>query len=390
MRCRDRLFLVALGLLTLWGPGPAAARADARSLPVAATFDQQGRLWRAVADGQFVYVDHSDDLGATFSAPVAVDSTARDIANAGENRVAIGVDGQGVVSVLYPVRAGVARVGHYRRSTDGGKTFAPVAGAGDAINAGESRAGLNALLLTPTGRAVQLWYGQGEGDHAASLYAALLPTAGEPAVVHKLADQLCECCAPAVAVAGDGEVVIAARFVLPGNVRDHGLLRWSPSAAARPPAAPVRVTFDQWQINVCPTQGPSLSIGADGRHHLAWFTLGANKGLYYAHSDDGGARFSAPMAFGDAGALAVNARVLAQGERVVLAWQEYRGGRIRIRSQQSLDRGEHWSPPRELASTRGSADLPALLAGPDGMFLSWNTRDEGYRLVAIPIAKRAR
>ncbi len=375
--------LLALGLLVLWGLGSApSARAEALSLPVAATFDAQGRLWRVMADGQFVYVDHSDDLGATFSAPVRVNDSAQDIANAGENRVAIAVDGRGIVSVLYPLRAGASRVGAYSRSIDGGKSFVAVTGKGAAVNAGQQRAGLNTLVLAPTGQAYQLWYDKGEGDHAASLYAAALPAGAAKPVVRKLADQLCECCAPVVAIDGDGQLVVAARFVFPGNIRDHGLVRWSPEAAD-PPLAPVRVTFDHWQINVCPMQGPSLSIGADGRYHLAWFTLGANQGLYYAHADDGGAQFSAPVAFGDPKALAVNGRVLADGERIVLAWQEYRDGRTRILSQQSRDRGERWSQPRELANTRGAADLPALLAGRGGIFLSWNTRAEGYRLLPI-------
>ncbi|MEN8180020.1 MAG: hypothetical protein ABFS39_15570 [Pseudomonadota bacterium] len=49
-------------------------------------FDKQGRLWLAFAQHGHVYLTHSDDLGASFSPPLAVNRTPEPISSDGENQ----------------------------------------------------------------------------------------------------------------------------------------------------------------------------------------------------------------------------------------------------------------------------------------------------------------
>lgn len=350
--------------------GQANARAEpAFQLAVTAAFAPDGRLWRLRSDGHQVYADHSDDLGTTFSKLIPVNTEPQQLAVSVEERAGIAFAGA-AVHVVYPVAAGAgtSRLFH-ALSTDTGRSFSmpqPLA---------QAPGRLHQFALSSAGEPQHFWYREPAPGAPSALYRA---TADLPQQL--LATGLCDCCRPALAFDSEGQAVIAARFVYPGNIRDHGLIR----VPALGPAVVQRITFDQWQIAACPTQGPALAITQAGRHHLAWFTLGAHRGLFRAYSDDAGAHFSAPEAFGDPDAYAMNPAVAAQADAVVVLWQEYRRGSIRVLTQRSADRGASWGPARELATATGAADRPELLVHENRFFLSWHTRSSGYRLLPIP------
>lgn len=357
-----RRWLAAAALLL------AAIGAQAGNLALTAAFAPDGRLWRLYERDGMIQLDHSADLGRSFAAPVTLGAPDRHPALSVEERPAI-TFAAGQMHLAWPVAAagrGTSLLLH-TSSADGGKSFAeprPLAAVPGR---------LHRFAADARGRIHHLWY-RDAGTGIADLYLA---SAG--AAPRKLAGDLCDCCRPALVLDADHHPVIAARFVFPGNIRDHGLLHPTEAGAA----TPLRATFDHWQVAVCPIQGPALAIGAAGRYHLAWFTLGERRGLFHAHSDDRGRHFSTPLAFGDPAAYAMNPRVAASGQEVTLAWQEFRDRRVRILVRQSQDGGANWSTARELASTAGAADRAELLVGPAGSFVSWNTAAEGYRLLAI-------
>jgi hypothetical protein len=49
----------------------------------------------------------------------------------------------------------------------------------------------------------------------------------------------------------------------------------------------------------------------------------------------------------------------------------------------SADRGTSWSAPQKWATTSDVSDSPLLIGASDRVYLSWNTKNEGYRLVEI-------
>ena len=356
-----RRWLAAVALML------AAASAQGVNLAVAAAFAPDGGLWRLHVDGGRLQLDRSADLGRSFSSPVAIGAAGQQLAISVEERPAIAV-AAGQLHLAWPVMAGRGTsLLFHTSSIDGGKSFA----APQPLPGSPGR--LHRFVPDTQGRIHHLWY-QDAGTGVADLYLA-----SAEAPPRKLAGDLCDCCRPALVLDADDRPVIAARFVFPGNIRDHGLVRPTDEGAA----TLRRVTFDDWRVAVCPTQGPALAIGSEGRYHLAWFTLGTRRGLFYAHSDDGGATFSSPLHFGDPASYAMNPRVATTGQEVTLAWQEFRDRRARILARNSQDGGATWGETRELASTAGAADRAELISGSAGSFVSWNTTAEGYRLIAI-------
>lgn len=358
----SRRWLIAAALLL------AAVGAQAGNLALTAAFAPDGRLWRLYERDGEIQLDHSDDLGRSFAAARTLGTSDQHPALGAEERPAIAF-AAGQMHLAWPVATagrGTSLLVH-TSSADGGKSFAEPR----PLSAVPGR--LHRLVLDAHGKTHHLWY-RDAGTGVAELYLASSDTAPR-----KLAGDLCDCCRPALVLDADQRPVIAARFVFPGNIRDHGLLHPAEAGAA----TPLRATFDHWRVAVCPVQGPALAIGSGDRYHLAWFTLGERRGLFYAHSDDSGRHFSTPLAFGDPAAYAMSPRIAATGADVTLAWQEFRDHRIRILARRSGNGGDSWGAVQELASTAGAADRAELLVGPAGAFLSWNTAAEGYRLLAV-------
>ena len=303
-------------------PGPATP-----SVNLVTAGDGYDRLWRAwVFDGR-LRVAGSADGGQTFGPPQLVSAPGEAVVTAGENRPALHVSADGGVVVVYSTPQD--RFGSRLRlsaSADGGRHFsAPVTVNGGRLGAGHAYA---VPGLGPDGRAFVAWLDTGDGGadtaggakpRGSSLFFSEIdPVSGGTPTNTLLARPTCECCRLSLAVDTDGRPVVAGRFLFSG-ARDIGLVKAGPGGGLR------RATDDDWRIDACPHQGPSLSIdrGAQtpGRYHLSWFTAGARRqGLFYAYSDDQGRTFSAPVPVG--GPAARQAEVRAMNGRVALAWLE--------------------------------------------------------------------
>lgn len=194
-------------------------------------------------------------------------------------------------------------------------------------------------------------------------------------------DNSCECCRIAVAFAGEGRPVVLFRNIFDGGIRDHAVITF---ADPKTPGPLYRVSDDDAKIDACPHQGPSLAIGPDGVYHATWFALGRKlKGLYYAHSNDGGKTFSEPMRLGDPNAQTSRPYVLATQGVVYLAYKSFDGAMTTIDLITSHDAGKTWSAPRSIAMTHDASDHPLLIASPAGAYLSWLTLQDGYRLIPL-------
>lgn len=356
---------------------------------MAATFGADGRLWRVVPSKDSIAVDYSLDYGKTFSSPVRINSKPQPMNLWEENPPSISVDKQGLVYVLYFADDKQDFTSYFSKSDDGGIHFSePVKVS--------SRANTNVhyqteMLLDTKGRVHFLWHDDrdateykklGGGDLSIYYYVV----AGQDNTNsfppdHRIAKDICSCCRTAAALDIDGRPVVLARFVYPGNIRDHGLLKLATDGS---PSLPWRVTYDDWKIEGCPTHGPALSIGDDGRYHMTWFTQGKQRsGLFYAWSANQGKTFSKPIAMGDASKLPGRADVLTIGKQVALVWTEFDGLKTRVQAIRSEDGGQHWSMPKMVAETSAASEYPALIDDGKRIFLSWNSADTGYRLIRI-------
>lgn len=373
---------------------PASLRC---ALAPSGVFDARGRLWLVWAQGGHVYLNHSDDRGQTFGAPVAVNRTPEKIAAHGENRPKIAVGPQGQLYVSWTQTLAKRFTGHIRfaRALDDGVNFdAPLTVNDDRAEIGHR---FETLTVDPAGRIFLAWLDKrdqaaaqrrGEPYRGSALYYTWSDDAGRTFKANrKLRDNSCECCRVASAIDPDGSPVFLWRHVFGDNIRDHAVATLdSPDR----PSEPVRVSFDDWRVDACPHHGPALAIDAQGVYHMAWYNNAAQRhGLFYATSRDAGHAVSKPVSFGNYDAAAGHPSVLARAGRVYLAWQEFDGAATHIRLMHSDSDGHQWSPVRDIARSSGEVDYPFLIADARHVYVAWQTRAEGFRLIPVDEAAHA-
>jgi len=351
------------------------------------TFAADGTLWLAWAAGGHVLVASSADLGRSFTSPVAVNAEALDLDWGPDARPKIAVDKDGRVFVAFARFKDRQFNGEvlYSRSTDGGRSFAPPR----PITTDRQSQRFEAIALDSDGSLSAAWLDkrnrvparERNQDYvgAALAFSWSYDHATSVSETRIAQNNTCECCRLGVAFAGPGRPVVAFRNVFDGTVRDHAITTFVDRAT---PGPVFRVSVDDWKTDACPHQGPSLTIAPDGSYHVAWFTNGrVRRGLFYASSTDGGRTFSPPLPFGRPGASHPNL-VATQGA-LWLAWKEFDGETTSVVAMVSHDSGHTWSERKPLARTADTSDHPLLVTNGRNVFLSWQTRTEGYRLIPV-------
>ncbi len=180
-------------------------------------------------------------------------------------------------------------------------------------------------------------------------------------------DRVCECCPTAFAVTADGPIA-AYRNRSETEVRDIHVSRliggtWTASAA---------VHADNWEIDACPVNGPSLA--ANGRNvALAWFTgVGGQNRAFVAFSKDSGKTFGAPIRVDEAGTLGrVDAALLPNGDAIV-TWIERTTSLSEFRWRRVSANGTPSAPVTvsAIASTRASG-YPRMAVRGNTLTFAW-------------------
>lgn len=372
------------------GVPPAACQTTALACVSVATgaFGPDGKLWLTWIAGGRVSVATSTDLGKSFGKPTTMPETALPLDEGPDARPKVALGPNGRVVLTYTSRDNKYN-GHafIARSDDGGKTF----GAPQPITADSPSQRFETAAFDNDGRVFVAWIdkrdvakakAEGKPYAGAALAFAWDDKPGGtlgPATIAR--DNSCECCRIAVAFAAPGRPVVLFRNIFDGGIRDHAIITF---AGPERPGPLYRVSVDDAKIDVCPHHGPSLAIGPDGVYHATWFALGRKlKGLYYAHSEDGGKTFSTPMRLGSPNAQTSRPYVLALGNVVYLVYKSFDGTTTNVDLITSRDSGKTWSAPHTVASTSNSSDHPLLIANRSTAYLSWLTLKEGYRLIPL-------
>ena len=143
-------------------------------------------------------------------------------------------------------------------------------------------------------------------------------------------DRICDCCQTSAAMTARGPVVVY-RDRSPDEIRDIAILRRVNGTWTQP----ARVHADEWHIEGCPVNGPS--VVADGeRVAVAWFTGARDTArVNVAFSSDAGATFGPPVRVDD-GQPAGRVDVEYDGTgRALVTWLERvgdGGAEVRIRA----------------------------------------------------------
>jgi len=173
--------------------------------------------------------------------------------------------------------------------------------------------------------------------------------------------------------------VILWRNIYAKNTRDHALVSFN---SASEPAEPVRISYDNWQVDACPHHGPSISISDTDDYHMVWFNNAPEShGLFYSRMRN--KKQSKPLSFGNYQATASHPDVLSSANQVWLTWKEFDGKQETLWIKKSDDNGSSWNKPAIIARTLNGSDYPFLLTDGTSIYLQWKTIEEGYQLLKI-------
>lgn len=355
-----------------------------------AVFDHDGKLWVAFEQGEQIYVTSSDDLGASFSKPVVVNTTPEPIYAKGENRPKLAFGSRGEVLVSWTRKMPARFTGDIRftRSLDGGKTFSqPYTVNDDGLQTSHR---FDALYVTASGKIFLTWLdkrdqvrhrAQGQGYHGAALYYAVSENGGESFSSNiKVADHSCECCRIAIDGYSRDEVAVMWRHIYDGTTRDHAIAILGTEGYS----TPVRSTIDDWQINACPHHGPDIALSDNGEsYHMVWFSSGnLHKGLYYDRFALEDGKPNEPLSV-DSRPGAGHPQVAVVDSAVFLLWKYFDGEATELKLMKSVDDGGSWAEPESVLSTAGGSDHPQLLKRGNEVYAGWHSSDEGYRIVEV-------
>ncbi len=355
----------------------------------APAFAPDGTLWLARPMVDRVVVLRSTDVGKTFSPPIVVTPEPMNLDWGPDARARIAIDPRGGLIATFGIFQDKNFNGRalFARSSDGGASFTrPRPITADTTSQRFEIAGVD-----PDGRVFATWLdkrnvararGAGKSYAGAALAYAWENGDAEFGDTSIALDNTCECCRLGLAFAGAGRPAVVFRNIFPGSVRDHGVITFHD---ARTPGPVRRVSVDDWKIEACPHHGPSIAIAHDGSYHVAWFTDGVRrKGLFYARADSADSPFTAPRALSQPDRQPARPYLLANGPDLHLVWKEFDGDKVAVRWQVSHDSGRRWSDPRTVAETTDASDHPMLVADhKQRAYLSWLTKVEGYRLIAL-------
>jgi hypothetical protein len=356
---------------------------------VTPAFAADGTLWLAWMAGGKISVASSSDAGKSFSTAVEATPEKLNLDWGPDARPKIAIDRKGGIALAFSIFRDKAFNGQVlvTGSDDGGKSFA----AAKPITASNESQRFETIGFDNKGELFAAWLDKrnrvpakeaGRKYDGAGLFFASSKDGGATHSDARMAiDNTCECCRIALAFDPSDHPVVVFRNIFEGGIRDHAVIAFTDAGT---PGEPSRVAVDDWQIAACPHHGPSLAIASNGSYHVTWFTSGkARKGLFYAHSRDGGKNFSAPVAIGDPKRSPSRPYVLAGPHGLVMAWKEFDGEKTTVNLMTSRDDGESWSKPSAIAETADASDHPLLVTDGRRTYLSWMTKADGYRFIPI-------
>lgn len=368
-------------------PGAGGMAKKARvELASSAAFAADGQLLAVAKQGDHLLLYRSDDQGASWSAPIIVNTQPEAISGDGENRPKIIFTPDGGVLVSWTKPLGKLNTGEVRlaRSDDGGIRFAtPITVHRDRL---EITHRFEAINVGDDGRVYMAWIDKRDLEAAktakkpyrgAAIYAAVSDDGGrsfKPEV--KVADHSCECCRIATALDTDGAPLILWRHVFEPNERDHALTKLRADGT---PASVERATFDRWKVDGCPHHGPALAVAPDGTRHAVWFNVKDGAGrVFYGRLVAGG--IDAQRFVG--GEQAAHADIAIAGSRIAIVWKEFNGERTQLRGEISEDGGNSFKQ-LEPGAADGASDHPRVIRRGNDLFAYWRTEREGMRVFPL-------
>jgi hypothetical protein len=167
-------------------------------------------------------------------------------------------------------------------------------------------------------------------------------------------------------------VIVAYRDRTAGEIRDIYVTTFNGTAWS----APVRVHADNWKIDGCPVNGPSIS--ARGREvAVAWFTAKNDQGqAWVAFSHDAGHTFAQAVRVDDAKSLGhVSVQLLADNSAVV-SWMEATKAEAELHARRVTAAGVR-SPAANVAPKENpDSRSPKMIGSDKELLFAWTENDD--------------
>ena len=236
--------------------------------------------------------------------------------------------------------------------------------------------GKNQLLATwLDGRDIWLKHfdKKGNGQRGVmSLRTTIVDVNGKLSADALLDDRVCECCQTGAGILSNG-AIIAYRDRSQQEVRDIAIVRLEDGKWSEP-----RILFpDNWQINGCPVNGPSVATQGE-MVAIAWFTMAQNTPqVKVIFSQDGGKNFARPIRVDDGNPMGrVSIALLPDGDAAV-TWMASTGhAEVRLRRVNPEGR-----TAGSLILVRQDPDgMPRMVRNGETLYFAWATQ-RGKRLV---------
>jgi hypothetical protein len=340
--------------------------------------------WTATSDATSdVYAAISDDAGAHFSEPVRVNDRPGDASGNGEQPPRIVIKDRSVTVVWVSKRDGVSGI-RSAQSLDGGRTFSAARTISPPDVTGAR--GWESATVSDDGVVHAAWLdGRNAGAGVQHVHGAMRQDIvhamwrGSDAVVETpVADNVCFCCKTGVVTHGS-DVFVVWRHLFDGGVRDIAIAR--SSDGGRSFGAPVRVSADEWKIDACPDDGPSLAVDGDGSLRVAWPTLlqdgpRPHMAVFESISHDGGATFAPRTRVDASGAGASHPRIaVGSAGAYAIAWDEpgEQGRRVVVRRSGAA------------AQVLGQGSYPAVVASTDEFAAAWTESGSPSRIRIVRV-----
>ncbi|MCX6927557.1 MAG: sialidase family protein [Verrucomicrobia bacterium] len=263
-------------------PTVNVVQAPAQCLVPDVFMDAKGLLHMVYGLAHDAYYVYSADNGATFSAPVKVNSTGMVETKMGERGPKLAVGSEGCIHVVWVDEwaPGVRTFVRYSRSLDGGKSFEP-------LKTVSATSGVDGVTLTADakGNVLAFWHvmvdPKPEVKAATWLHTACSTDNGasfgptEKVRLNNLSGLACSMCMMRARIGPDGYVYLAFRSA-EASIRDFYVLKGRP---AENRFTALRVNQDNWEIDYCPMCGPELTFTPSGKSLCAFMT---RKRVYWA------------------------------------------------------------------------------------------------------------
>jgi hypothetical protein len=232
-----------------------------------------------------------------------------------------------------------------------------------------------------------------------AVQCAIAPPQGAFESITTLADSACSCCRTSMSWLGPEKFAVSYRGVAGGNVRDvrfavlfdEGEDGEGTPAFARNSHTVVR--NDGWEIEGCPSQGPTVAAMGEGSAWVTWYTEGAPRGLYLARLEPrhgaAGTRWNPVETFlVDPRERALHPVVasLSSGRPVgAFDGPTPEGGRALYAR---VYRNSKLAPPERFTTANKAERATLARWGRNGMLIAWQETDEYGPRIAIAEWKR--